>query len=439
MRSAVIEQLWESIADAGRDMLRARIGTKKRDLEQHCRDLLSTRGEASGTALAREVVAQVEAMTPEARTGFFGILANGFGVDLARLDQAIAEYRADPGQRQLGNLAEAVESRRALLFRRMIMAPRGTQVLVRLRGQLLEQLPERQELAPVDQDLKKLMTAWFNPGFLELRPIDWNSPASLLEKLVRYERVHRMRGLDDLRRRLESDRRFFAFFHPVLEDEPLIFVQVAFTVGVADKIQPLLDPSSPVTTAEPADTAVFYSISNCHEGLRGVTLGNFLIKLVVANLQQELPAIRTFVTLSPMPGFRRWLVAELTKGEAGELAAADRDLLARLEQDDWVGLKSEAALLREPLLRAAAFYLLRVKRDGRPVDPVARFHLGNGARLERINFLGDTSPKGIEEACGVLVNYRYAPSRIEENHERYATTGEVVAAAAVRSLVPAAG
>jgi malonyl-CoA decarboxylase len=319
----------------------------------------------------------------------------------------------------------------------MNMAPNGTRSLVRLRAELLQRLAEDPGLAEVEADLHALLSTWFNPGFLSLSRIDWNSPASLLEKLVKYERVHRMRGLEDLRRRLAADRRCFAFFHPALPDEPLIFVQVALVAGLADRIAPLVDSNAPVWPPEDADTAVFYSISNCQEGLRGVNLGNFLIKLVVADLQRELPQVRGFATLSPVPGFRAWLAEELGKAESRLLDAEERAALGRLDEPGWPEAKPTADALRPLLLRLCAHYLVREKRHGRPRDPVARFHLGNGARLERINWLGDPSEKGLAESAGLLVNYRYDPARIVSNHEAFTNQGEVIHAAAVRSLLPA--
>lgn len=439
MRAPVIEQLWESIADAGRELLRSRRGAKRRAAPDLARDLLSTRGEASGIAIAREVVERVEAMSDADRLAFLLQLAWDWDVDRGKLGDAIAGWSAEPEPRQLEALRRAVEPRRVALFERMIMAPGGTRALVRLREKLLDILREHPELGPVDGDLRDLMTRWFNPGLLELRRLDWDSPASLLEKLIRYEKVHKMQGLEELRRRVVADRRFFAFFHPALVDEPLIFVQVALTDGMADSIQPLIARDAPVLPVEQADTAIFYSISTAQEGLRGVTLGNFLIKLVVETLRAELPELRTFATLSPVPGFRRWLDAELQRDEP--MLPAD-DVLALTEglaQPGWADDPERTEAIAAPLLHAAATYLLKAKRDGRPLDPVARFHLGNGARLERLNHLGDRSAKGLEESYGLLVNYRYTPSIIEENHERYVTSGEVVASAGVRALLPAGG
>lgn len=438
MRQSMVNQLLTSIADAGRDLLRNRLGRGRRGIEALCRDLLSTRGEASGAALAREVVQGLRAMPASERLGFFELLARAFAVDHDRLLAAAEAYRAEPGLDTLLALRRATEAPRLELFRRMNMAPNGTRAIVRLREELLGHLPAHPELREVDADLHALLTSWFNPGFLSLARIDWNSPASLLEKFLRYEKVHRMEHLEDLKRRLAADRRCFAFFHPALPDEPLIFVQVALVDGMASAVQPLIATDGEVGDPASADTAIFYSISNCQEGLRGVSLGNFLIKLVVADLQQQLPEIDTFATLSPMPGFGDWLRAERASEGSGVLAEADRRVLEALDTSGWERDPETADRLRQPLLRLGAHYLIREKRAGRPRDPVARFHLGNGARLERLNWLGDTSENGLRQSFGLLVNYRYDPATIERNHELYVNGGEVIYAPALRSLLPAA-
>jgi malonyl-CoA decarboxylase len=433
----MVNQLWSSIADAGRDLLHGRLGARRRGLEEMCHELLSTKGEASGAALAREVVEAYRGMGDGDRLAFFRSLARSYAVDPARVGAAAARYAEAPGLEALQALRRAVESPRLELFRRMNMAPNGTRSLIRLRAELLQRLAEDPDLAEVEADLHALLTSWFNPGFLSLSRIDWNSPAALLEKLVKYERVHRMRGLEDLRRRLAADRRCFAFFHPALPDEPLIFVQVALVEGLADRIAPLVDSDAPVMPPEDADTAIFYSISNCQEGLRGVNLGNFLIKLVVADLQRELPQIRSFATLSPVPGFRAWLEEELARAANGLLDADARAALRILDEPDWPDGHATGDALRPLLLRLCAHYLVREKLRGRVRDPVARFHLGNGARLERINWLGDPSEKGLAESAGLLVNYRYDPARIVGNHEAFTNHGEVIHAPAVRALLPA--
>ena len=422
----MLDQLWTSIADAGRELVRNRLGGRRRvSIQSLCRDLLSTKGEASGAALARELIALYAAMAPPERLAFFSMLAQDYDADPARILAAVESYRLDPAPATVQAMRRACEPPRHELFRRLNTAPGGTRAIVELRTRLLAELPAHPELTPVDADLHELLTGWFNPGFLTFAKIDWNSPAALLEKFLRYERVHRMRALEDLKRRLAADRRCFAFFHPALPDEPLIFVEVALVGGMADRIQPLIDPEAPVGDPAAADTAIFYSINNCLEGLRGVTLGNFLIKHVVAELAHELPQLATFSTLSPIPGFAAWLREALGRSDSAPIAGIDRGQLAALDRPDWPEQPEEADRLRLPLSRLCAQFLAREKRGGRPRDPVARFHLGNGARLEQINWLGDSSAKGLAKSFGLLVNYKYDTSMIERNHELYTNNGEV--------------
>ena len=437
MRTGMLDQLWTSIADGGRELLRGRIGGRRRTtLESLCRDLLSTKGEASGAALARELLLTYAALPATERLGFFTRLAEDYGADQAGVLAAVEAFRADPSPKAVQALRRACEAPRHELFRRLNTAPGGTRAIVALRTDLLAELAAHPSLRAVDADLHDLLTGWFNPGFLTLTRIDWDSPASLLEKFLRYEKVHRMQALEDLKRRLAADRRCFAFFHPALPDEPLIFVEVALVGGMADKVQPLIDPVAAVGDPQAANTAVFYSINNCLEGLRGVTLGNFLIKLVAAELARELPELKTYATLSPIPGFATWLRATLGRSDARLPGGIERQQLASLDAPDWTSDPEAAERLRLPLTKLCAHYLVREKRNGRPLDPVARFHLGNGARLERINWLGDVSAKGLEESFGLLVNYKYDTSMIEKNHELYTNNGDVIISSAVRSVLP---
>jgi malonyl-CoA decarboxylase len=289
-------------------------------------------------------------------------------------------------------------------------------------------------LKPLDADLKHLFASWFNRGFLELRRIDWQSPAAVLEKLIAYEAVHEIHGWDDLRRRLAPDRRCFAFFHPALPGEPLIFVEVALVQGLAGAVQPLLvqDTDNEAANeaarlrAEQADTAIFYSISNCQDGLRGISFGNFLIKQVVAELKSELPSLTQFSTLSPVPGFRRWLTKRAASSSDLEVT-----MLAQIDADAGWADTSGAAVLQPAIMRLCAEYLTHQVSKEAPADPVARFHLGNGARLERINWLGNTAPRGIVESFGVMVNYLYDLETIESNHEAFIHDGEVIRSAEV--------
>ena len=437
MRSDMLDQLWTSIADAGRELVRSRLaGQRRLAVRDLCRDLLSTKGEASGAALARELIEHYRSLSEPERLAFFAMLAEDYAADPARILAAIELYQAGPTPSAVQALRRACEAPRHELFRRLNTAPGGTAAIIDLRTQLLQQLAQHPELAPVDADLHDLLTGWFNPGFLSFTRIDWNSPAALLEKFLRYEKVHRMWALEDLKRRLAPDRRCFAFFHPALPNEPLIFVEVALVGGMADKIQPLIDADAPVRDPTTADTAIFYSINNCLDGLRGVSLGSFLIKLVVADLARELPELKTYSTLSPIPGFAAWLRETLRGDEGISLAGTDGKQLEALDSPDWPERPEAAERLRLPLSRLCARYLAREKHGGRPRDPVARFHLGNGARLERINWLGDLSPKGLAESFGLLVNYKYDTAMIERNHELYTNNGEVVMSSTVKALLP---
>ena len=389
--------------------------------------LLSGRGEASGTAMASEALARYAALSPPDRLKFFSALLDGFGPDTARLGTALEAWRDTPSADSAQEIHYASEPRRQELFRRLNRAPGGTAALVSMRADLLSVLGDRPQLHGLDRDLAHLLGSWFNRGFLVLRRIDWSSPANILEKIIRYEAVHAIRDWDDLRRRIDPpDRRCYAFFHPALVDEPLIFVEVALTSAIPAAIAPLLEEDRSVLPQSAARTAVFYSISNCQQGLAGISFGNFLIKQVVEELRRDLPRLDTFVTLSPIPGFGRWLRSQHVLGE---------ELAALADDPAWPDSHDEAERLRKILEPLAAAYLLAGKTaTGRPLDPVARFHLGNGARLERLNWLGDTSRKGLAEAAGMMVNYLYALDSIERNHEAYAERGDIIAAPTVRRL-----
>lgn len=425
--------LLSSIADAGLVLLRRTPNAPASAIIPLCHDLLSSRGEASGTALAREVGDAYRALSPSERLDFFLALKAEFDVDEQEILARAEAYRAHRDFETHQALMKAVEPPRQELFRRINMAPHGTETIVAMRADLLGHLDSHPELRAVDADLRHLLASWFNRGFLVLERIDWNTPAAILEKLIEYEAVHAMDGWDDLRRRLAEDRRCFAFFHPALPGEPLIFVEVALLRGIARAIQPLLDSRAPIADTSEADTAVFYSISNCQAGLRGISFGNFLIKQVVLELTRELPTLKTFVTLSPIPRLRRWLTEQAAQDAT--LTEEERDAIERLKDDSWLDDEATAESMRAPLKRLTARYFLSARdRDGRPLDPVARFHLGNGARLERINWLGDRSPKGLRESAGLLVNYLYDPKTIERHHEAYVKSGKVIASPEVTKL-----
>ena len=440
MANSFLNDLMQTLGERGRSWIgRSREPFRDGDLVEIGEALLSRRGEASGVALAGTLIDAFASATLAKRLAFLTALADRFGPDDEKLARAIAAYQADPGPGAAGAVQEAAEPRRQELTRRLNLAPGGTAALVRMRAELLTHLASRPDLEGVDRDFQHLLGSWFNRGFLVLRPIDWSTPANILERIIRYEAVHAIDGWDDLRGRLEPpDRRCYAFFHPQLVDEPLIFVEVALTTGIPRAIAPLLDPARVPERAEKADTAVFYSISNTQKGLQGVSFGHFLIKQVAEELKRELPNLKTFVTLSPVPGFARWLDRERGLDHSRYFNAEAKAAFSALDVEGWHRDEAAAARVRNHLVAAAASYFLRAKTPkGRPVDPVARFHLGNGARLEQVNFLGDVSAKGLAQAHGLMVNYLYDLGEIERNHEAYAEKGEIVAAPRVRKLLPA--
>lgn len=426
-----------AIADRGRAMLnlqRRETGGGTPDVAQLCRVLLSRRGEASGVALAREIFARWETMTGDERRAFLVLLAEEFGSDDARLDDAIERWRAGHSPAALTKLHLAAEPRRQELMRRLNLAPGGTRQLVQMREEIFRYRKDYPVLDALDSDMRHLFTSWFNRGFLVLRRVGWSTPANILEKIIRYEAVHAIKSWEDLRRRIEpEDRRLFAFFHPQMVDDPLIFVEVALTTDIPSAIAPLLADNRAPLPASAARTAVFYSISNCQDGLRGISFGHFLIKQVVEDLKRELPKLSTFVTLSPIPGFASWLARERMAEAPEVLTAAQRETLNALDGLAWFHDDVARPAIEKALQAAAAYYFLKAKtREGTPLDPVARFHLGNGARLERINFLGDMSVKGLKQSHGLMANYLYDLESIEKNHEAYAEKGEIAVASAIR-------
>jgi len=394
-----------------------------------CHDLLSQRGEVSGALIAREALSAYQSLEGQALEAFFSFLVKEFSLDPEAVGRYADAYRKDPSPGNLVRLQRAVESPRQELFRRLNMAPGGVGVLLEMRRRLLGGLAEHPHWTSIETDLAHLFRSWFNRGFLVLQRIDWRTSALVLEKLIQYEAVHEIQGWHDLRRRLQADRRCYAFFHPTLPDEPVIFIEVALTRGMSAKVQPLLAPDSPVVDPASADCAIFYSITNPQEGLRGISFGNLLIKQVAEDLGREFPRLKTFATLSPIPGFCKWLAGGtgLREGDPrhSELAA----LLAKLDVPDWSKDKARAAEMLKQLTRLCAYYLLYAKQDDdEPLDAVARFHLGNGARLERLNWLGDTSATGMRRSAGLMVNYVYRLDDVERNHEAYARENRIVAA-----------
>jgi malonyl-CoA decarboxylase len=439
--NAFFSDLLASISERGRTLLRRGGSSDAKqdasDLIELCEALLSGRGEASGTAMAREVLDRYSHLDKDGRLTFFEALARNYGPDRERLAQAIEAWRAQPSDDDAGDLHFASEPRRQELFRRLNRAPGGTSALVALRADLLGLMKGHKDFATLDRDVVHLLSSWFNRGFLVLRRIDWQTPANILEQIIRYEAVHEIRDWDDLRRRIDPvDRRCYAFFHPALVDEPLIFVEVALTEQIPGAIAPLLAKDRELVPAERARTAVFYSISNTQRGLGGISFGSFLIKQVVEELRRELPKLENFVTLSPVPGFVQWLK------QADDVPVSDeeRALLAHLDEADWFDNADVTSQLRAVLEPLAAHYFLKARTSkGRLIDSVARFHIGNGARLERIDWLGDLSPKGLRESAGIMVNYLYRLDDIEKNHEAYANQGEIAASSAVKKLLKGEG
>ncbi|MET0239240.1 MAG: malonyl-CoA decarboxylase [Sphingobium sp.] len=385
-------------------------------LEELALALLSVRGEASGVAIASDLLAAYGEATAQERDAFLTFLANRLGPERVAVDIAIARYQKE-GDAALPALMRAIEPPRQELLRRLNLAPGATVKLLAMRSDLIALTKREPSVAVVDADFVHLFSSWFNRGFLTMKEISWDSPASLLERVIRYEAVHDIQDWQDLRNRLDpEDRRCFAFFHPALPGEPLIFVEVALTAAMADNVQEILRVDRPILRAEEASTAIFYSISNCQEGLKGISFGHFLIKQVAKDLQRSLPNLTCFATLSPMPGFRGWL------------HTVDSDADALLDDKGWWTEGNDA--LRAMLMRRAVEYFRDARTaSGRPVDAVARFHLGNGARAERINWMADTSPRGLRQSAGLMVNYLYDLDSIEENHEAHALRGIVATGA----------
>lgn len=408
-------RLWSTLDDLLNLGLEARLFRRtERTIGELAVEIMNRWGEASVTALAEELLTDYASLDDQGKLEFFLLLLADFGPDQASLDTAIHAYLEDKTPEVAHELDRASEPRRQGLIRLLNTAPGGTASLIAMREDLLVLLKDNPTLRPVDNDFEHLFASWFNRGFLQIRRMDWSAPANILEKIIAYEAVHEVRDWNDLRRRLQEDRRCFGFFHPVLPDEPLIFVEVALTVGLAASVDALLDGE--VSATQQADTAIFYSISNCQKGLKNIAFGNFLIKQVVAELRQELPQLTQFSTLSPVPGFLSWL----------ETSAPH--VLDDLED------ATELEPSRDELLGLCAHYLADCKKGLFPLDPVARFHLRNGAVLERINWQANTSPAGLQQSAGIMVNYLYDERRLATNHEAFVARGEVRTSSAVAAL-----
>lgn len=409
-------------------------------------------GEVSTRQRAARLAETYLRLDDAGRHAFLRMIALEFGPDPAAVAAAHEAYQAAVGSDAQwdaeARLRAAMRSRRLRILTQFNAIPQGVKFLVDLRADLLRFVAEDPLLKPLDRELEARLSAWFDVGFLELQRITWSSPAALLEKLVQYEAVHEIRSWADLKNRLDSDRRCYAFFHPRMPLEPLIFVQVALVEALADDVQRLLDIDAPLADAGKATTAIFYSISATQKGLRGVSFGNFLLKRVIDDLKRDFPKLRTFATLSPIPGLVRWaaqnpeiVTGAITEADWKRLAAAGADAPESpplrgllVGGSDWMQDQALAAALRAPLLRVAAYYLTQASRNGRPVDTVARFHLGNGARVERLNWLADTSTRGLSQSWGIMVNYLYDPDRIEQNLEAFEHEGRVDASTSVRRM-----
>ena len=397
---------------------------------------MSERGEASGAALARELIQCWRSLPAEDRAAFHRFIAEGFAPDPTRLRAAAQAYLEKPSADTAAQLADAADPLRQELLRRMNMAPGGTTALVQMREEVIARLRKEPELKPLDSDLRHLFASWFNRGFLELRRIDWRTPAEVLEKLIQYEAVHEIHGWDDLRRRVARDRRMFGFFHPALPNEPLIFVEVALVRGLAAAVQPLL--TAEISAAEQvhkADTAIFYSISNCQIGLRGVSFGNFLIKQVVEELQAELPHLRQFATLSPIPGFGQWLQQRLETADAAANGNPSVPLRSVLAQDRWWEDGAKANAVREPLTRTAAEYLTPLMAPRGRAIPWRDFISETARDWSASTGWGIRHRAEFRNHTGLMVNYLYDPATIEANHEAFVKEGTVVRSPEVDALL----
>jgi malonyl-CoA decarboxylase len=418
-------------------------GVRVERLLSHCAKLLSERGQAVSHSLALEILGLYAELDRRQQVGFFLGLLQGFSPDPKTALTAAERYAAEPTIEQFAQLHDAVEPPRQELLRRLNRVPGGMAAILKMREHVLHAAREHPELKAVDWDFRHLLASWFNPGFLQVVRIDWRTPAYLLERIIEREAVHEIKGWEDLRRRLSADRRCFAFFHPALPDEPLIFVEVALVERMSETIAPLLDVTAAHGDPARATVATLYSINNCQWGLRGVSLGNFLVKQVAELLAEELPRLRTVCTLSPVPGFSAWLVSHLRApvGERPPALSRALHLVARALARDLSRMASDVPAvleqlepLKDPLMALCASYLLRTDPEAEHAqDQVARFHLNNGARLERINWAADLSRRGLEQSLGMMVNYLYEPRAIEANHDRF-LQGRVMASRHVTSL-----
>ena len=431
-----LKQIISSIADAGQKLLN-RKDIKKNDIDtilSLCDDLISNKGAAFGITVARDITKLYQALSSDNKLIFFKRINEKYKANFTKVDEAINFYKISPNEKTLANLFKVSSGKRRELFTRMNMAPNGTSVIIELREDLLKILKDNKDLKVIDDDLRYLFKGWFNPGFLKLEKITWDTKAAVLEKIIKYERVHQMKDMNELKRRLGEDRRFFSYFHPALEDEPIIFVQVALTKGLGKSIQELMKPSN--NEKKNYDTATFYSISNCQEGLSRVTLGNFLIKRVVYELQEELPHIKNFGTLSPIPGFTEWfsyLVDSKIKNILTDFK--DKDLSFLKSKDLKIG-DNRIIEHKEALIKLVTHYIINEKnKDGLPMNDVCRFHLGNGAIVEDIVINANISEQGFKRSYGVMINYLYELNTIEKNHEEYMNNKKVIVSDKIKKYI----
>ncbi len=436
MKAVSIKNLIRKLSSLGLESLGNLYGNnvpKSEHIGNLCEALLGLKGEASSVALAEEILAAYNHFNNEEKKEFFKFLETNLSPDTHKVSRAIASFQERPSQQAIQALHAASESRRLELFRALNMATDGTRALITMREDIADALDDTPGLHAVDNDLLHLFRSWFNRGFLDIKRIDWETPAVVLEKLIEYESVHEIEGWDDLRRRLEMDRRCYGFFHPVMPYEPLIFVEVALTNNISTNVAELIKEDVNDDKEASYNTAIFYSINNCLDGLRGVSFGNLLIKQVVEKLQREIPGLKTFSTLSPIPRFSTWLKKELDnlefldKKEKNQVSAVLNFPTPEILED---------AELERIMTRICSYYLVNEKSREKPACPVARFHLGNGAILGKINWRADISENGLMQSAGMMVNYIYDKTRLAKNHEAYEQNNTVVFSSEVKQLLP---
>ena len=421
-----LKEIISSIADVGQKLFN-KSNIKKNDLDSIlslCDDLLSNKGAVFGITVARDITSLYQELSNENKFNFFKKLNEKYKPNHTKVGEAIELYTKSQNEKNLSTLFKVAEGKRRELFRRMNMAPNGTSIIVSLREDLLKILNDNKDLVPFDNDLRHLFSAWFNPGFLKLEKITWETKAAVLEKIMKYERVHHIKDMNELKRRLGEDRRFFSYFHPALQDEPIIFVQVALTKGLGKSIQEIMKPSG--ESNKKYDTATFYSISNCQEGLSRVTLGNFLIKRVIYEIQKELPQIKNFGTLSPIPGFSEWF-SYLDENKIKIILGNLQIDLSFLKSSDLKLGDSKIISNKEAMIKLVAHYIVNEKNHkGLPINNVTRFHLGNGAIVDDIVVNANISETGFKRSFGIMVNYLYELKSIEKNYEDYMNNKKVI-------------